>query len=59
MSALQRRGRRAEALAVFDRARRQLADDLGVAPGELLRRARWSILRGDDAGPGRGRAGVA
>ncbi|MFI7414582.1 BTAD domain-containing putative transcriptional regulator [Streptomyces sp. NPDC049627] len=57
MHALHRAGRRAEALAVFDRTGRRLADDLGVAPGELLRRARWSVLRGDEAG--RGRAGAA
>ncbi|GAA2499355.1 hypothetical protein GCM10010406_39870 [Streptomyces thermolineatus] len=59
MRALQRDGRRAEALAVFDRTGRRLADDLGVAPGELLLRARWAVLRGDDAGAGRGRAGAA
>ncbi|MFE2970383.1 BTAD domain-containing putative transcriptional regulator [Streptomyces sp. NPDC059340] len=59
MRALQRGGRRAEALAVFDRAGRRLADDLGVAPGELLRRARRAVLRGDDAGAGRGRVGAA
>ena len=59
MHALHRAGRRAEALAVFDRTVRRLADDLGVAPTELLRRARWSVLRGDDAGRGRGRAGAA
>ncbi|MFI2367705.1 BTAD domain-containing putative transcriptional regulator [Streptomyces sp. NPDC018833] len=58
MRALQRGGRRADALVVFDRTRRRLADDLGVAPGELLRRARWAILRGDDAHPGRGLAGA-
>lgn len=57
MRALHHAGRRAEALAVFDRTARRLADDLGVAPGEPLRRARWSILRGDEAG--RGRAGAA
>ncbi|WP_326613896.1 winged helix-turn-helix domain-containing protein [Streptomyces scopuliridis] len=59
MRALQRGGRRAEALAVFDRTGRRLADDLGVAPGEQLLRARWAVQRGDDAGAGRGRAGAA
>ncbi|MBT2365920.1 winged helix-turn-helix domain-containing protein [Streptomyces sp. ISL-10] len=59
MRALQRGGRRAEAMVVFDRTRRRLADDLGVAPGELLRRARWAILREDDVSPGPGLAGVA
>ncbi|MFE3826346.1 BTAD domain-containing putative transcriptional regulator [Streptomyces sp. NPDC059092] len=59
MHALRRVGRRAEALAVFDRAGRSLADDLGVAPGEALSRARRAVLRGDDAGTGRVRAGAA
>ncbi|MEU5533736.1 BTAD domain-containing putative transcriptional regulator [Streptomyces sp. NPDC020362] len=59
MRALERGGRRAEALAVFDRTRRRLADDLEVAPGELLRRARWEILRESATGPGLGRADVA
>ncbi|WP_282692402.1 BTAD domain-containing putative transcriptional regulator [Streptomyces sp. CC208A] len=51
MRALYRTGRQAEALAVFDRTRRRLADDLGVAPSMLLRRARRMILCGDEAGP--------
>ncbi|GGZ19639.1 hypothetical protein GCM10010300_74640 [Streptomyces olivaceoviridis] len=59
MHALRRDGRRAEALAVFDRIARRLDDDLGVAPGDLLLRARRAALLGEDAGPGRGRAGVA
>ncbi|MFE4173065.1 BTAD domain-containing putative transcriptional regulator [Streptomyces sp. NPDC056909] len=59
MRALRRGGRRAEALAVFDRTGRRLADELGVTPGEPLLRARWAVLRGDDAGAGRGRAGSA
>ncbi|MFE0252405.1 BTAD domain-containing putative transcriptional regulator [Streptomyces sp. NPDC059010] len=54
MHALHRAGRRAEALAVFDRTAARLADELEVAPGELLRRARWSVLRGDDGGRARG-----
>ncbi|MFC9649650.1 BTAD domain-containing putative transcriptional regulator [Streptomyces sp. NPDC056937] len=58
MHALRHDGRRAEALAVFDRAGRRLADDLGVVPGELLLRARWAVLRGDGDG-GDGRAGAA
>lgn len=57
MSALHRAGRRAEALAVFERTGRRLATELGVTPGEPLRRARWSILRGDETD--RGRAGAA
>ncbi|MFH8801242.1 BTAD domain-containing putative transcriptional regulator [Streptomyces sp. NPDC017936] len=59
MHALRRGGRRAEALAVFDRTGRRLADDLGVAPGDELLQARRAVLRGDDAGTGRGRAGAA
>ncbi|WP_240627755.1 hypothetical protein [Streptomyces scopuliridis] len=46
-------------MAVFDRTGRRLADDLGVAPGEQLLRARWAVQRGDDTGAGRGRAGAA
>ncbi|EFF88594.1 LOW QUALITY PROTEIN: regulatory protein AfsR, partial [Streptomyces sp. e14] len=59
MHALRRDGRRAEALAVFDRIARRLADDLGVDPGALLVRARRGALLGEDTGPGRGRAGAA
>lgn len=57
MRALGHGGRRPEALAVFDRTAGRLAADLGVAPGEPLRWARWEILRGDDLG--HGRAGAA
>lgn len=56
MRALQRDGRQAEALAVFERARRSLSDDLGVAPSRVLRRAHQMILRGDEAGPDLGPA---
>ncbi|MFF3365221.1 AfsR/SARP family transcriptional regulator [Streptomyces misionensis] len=44
MHALRQDGRRAEALAVFDRIARRLADDLGVDPGDLLLRARRTAL---------------
>ncbi|MFD5322340.1 BTAD domain-containing putative transcriptional regulator [Streptomyces sp. NPDC127092] len=52
MRALCRCGRQADALTVFDRARRRLAEDLGVAPSPLLRHARRTVLRGDQAGAG-------
>src|SRR5262245_22130124 len=38
MLALYRSGRQADALAVYQRARRTLADELGIEPGESLRR---------------------
>ncbi|MFJ7067655.1 BTAD domain-containing putative transcriptional regulator [Streptomyces sp. NPDC101115] len=52
MRALYRCGRQADALTVFDRARRRLAEDLGVAPSRLLRRTHRMVLRGDEAGVG-------
>ncbi|MGW2254585.1 BTAD domain-containing putative transcriptional regulator [Kitasatospora sp. NPDC001660] len=52
MHALYLSGRQADALAVFDRTRRRLADDLGVYPGQDLRRTHRMILRGDDTRPG-------
>ncbi|MGC0314379.1 BTAD domain-containing putative transcriptional regulator [Kitasatospora acidiphila] len=52
MRALHHSGRRAEALAVFDRTRRRLRDELGVLPNDLLRRERHAMLRGDES-PGR------
>ncbi|MGP2440755.1 BTAD domain-containing putative transcriptional regulator [Streptomyces sp. JW3] len=51
MWALYRSGRQADALGVFERARRLLDDDLGVEPGRMLRRVHRMILRGDEAGP--------
>ncbi|MGW5422248.1 BTAD domain-containing putative transcriptional regulator [Streptomyces sp. NPDC003943] len=52
MRALYRGGRQADALSVFDRARRRLADDLGVPPSRMLRTTYEMILRGDEAGLG-------
>ncbi|MFF2040659.1 BTAD domain-containing putative transcriptional regulator [Kitasatospora sp. NPDC058170] len=52
MRALYRSGRQADALAVFARARRRLADDLGVPPSRMLRQTCQMILRGDEAGLG-------
>lgn len=48
MRALYLSGRQADALTVYDRTRRRLADELGVAPSRSLRQAHRTILRGDD-----------
>ncbi|MFH8519878.1 AfsR/SARP family transcriptional regulator [Streptomyces gelaticus] len=45
--ALCRCGRQAEALEEYERARRRLADELGVDPGAALRRLYGQILAGD------------
>lgn len=47
MRVYQQAGRRAEALAVFDRTRRALRDELGIGPGEPLRTAVESVLNDD------------
>ncbi|MFI9111718.1 BTAD domain-containing putative transcriptional regulator [Streptomyces venezuelae] len=52
MRALYRDGRQADALAVYARARRSLADELGVSPSRMLRRTHEMILRGDETGLG-------
>ncbi|MEV1333478.1 BTAD domain-containing putative transcriptional regulator [Micromonospora costi] len=46
MRALVRADRRAEALAVYERTRRLLADELGVDPGDRLRDLYTEVLRG-------------
>ncbi len=46
MTALERGGRRAEALAAYHTGRRHLADELGIDPGEELRQLHASILTG-------------
>ena len=47
MLALYRSGRQAEALDAYRAARRTLADELGLEPGEWLQRLERSILTGD------------
>lgn len=49
MTALYRSGRRGEALECFHRLRRQLADELGLDPGDAVRALHDAILRGDPA----------
>jgi DNA-binding SARP family transcriptional activator len=48
MRALYAGGRRPDALAVYGQIRRRLVDDLGVEPGEKLRRTHHAVLREDD-----------
>ncbi|WP_404189484.1 AfsR/SARP family transcriptional regulator [Streptomyces tauricus] len=45
MDALAAQGRRAEALALYERVRRTLADDLGTDPGTALRERHLRLLR--------------
>jgi DNA-binding SARP family transcriptional activator len=47
MLALHRTGRQAEALTVFQDARRYLRDEFGVGPGARLQEAHRSVLRGE------------
>jgi DNA-binding SARP family transcriptional activator/tetratricopeptide (TPR) repeat protein len=49
MRALAQAGRTAEALDVYQHARRTLVDELGVEPGPALRRVQWSILEVPEA----------
>ncbi|NDU71785.1 hypothetical protein GWI34_03970 [Actinomadura sp. DSM 109109] len=49
MRALYGSGRQADALAAYAQLRRRLVEDLGVEPGERLRRVHQAVLRGDDA----------
>jgi DNA-binding SARP family transcriptional activator len=56
MRALYAGGRRPDALAVYGQIRRRLVDDLGVEPGEKLRRTHHAVLREDDGYLGIGRS---
>lgn len=48
MVALYRSGRQAEALEIYRNARKELIDQLGIEPGEELRRLESAILAHDD-----------
>jgi DNA-binding SARP family transcriptional activator/Tfp pilus assembly protein PilF len=50
MLALQRAGRRAEALAVYQDGRRHLVETLGIEPGPQLRAVHQALLRDEPAG---------
>ncbi|WP_062650840.1 BTAD domain-containing putative transcriptional regulator [Streptomyces maremycinicus] len=52
MNALERCGRQAEALLVYERARRTLVDDLGIEPGPALRARMQAIVHPHDPTPG-------
>jgi DNA-binding SARP family transcriptional activator len=47
MQVLARQGRTAEALKAFQRARQTLRDELGIDPGDALRRLEHDVLTGD------------
>ena len=49
MLALYRSGRQADALAVYQRARRTFVDELGIEPSESLRRLERAVLAHDPA----------
>ncbi|WP_106252074.1 BTAD domain-containing putative transcriptional regulator [Nonomuraea fuscirosea] len=51
MRALAASGRQAEALELYERTRRTLADELGVDPGDELRAAHLAVVSGAVVGP--------
>jgi len=51
MQALWRSGRQAEALSAYEAARRALDAELGIAPGEELRRLHAAVLAGETSTP--------
>jgi DNA-binding SARP family transcriptional activator/tetratricopeptide (TPR) repeat protein len=51
IAALRRGGRRAEALTAYDTARTKVAEELGVDPGDRLRRLHTELLMSDTASP--------
>jgi DNA-binding SARP family transcriptional activator len=59
MRVLAARGNDAEALAVYERLRRRLLDELGVAPSAALRRRHEALLRGGGDGGSDGALAVA
>ncbi|WP_410673371.1 BTAD domain-containing putative transcriptional regulator [Amycolatopsis sp. cmx-4-68] len=55
IDALAAQGRQAEALTVYERVRRTLADDLGADPGTALRERHLRLLRPEEPAPERPR----
>jgi DNA-binding SARP family transcriptional activator len=51
IAALRCAGRRAEALAAYDTVRKNVAEELGVEPGDRLQRLHAELLMADAAGP--------
>jgi DNA-binding SARP family transcriptional activator/Tfp pilus assembly protein PilF len=58
LQALEGAGRRAEAIAAYGRARRVIADELGVDPGPELRQLYQQLLAADAAASAPGTAGA-